>query len=189
MGNVLIVYSSNYGQAARIARAIYDVVLSHGHAVALEDVNDVDLLDLSKFDVIIAGGSIRYGRHSRALTAFCADNGSTLNSKRSHFFSVSAVARKPHKCTPIGNPYVAPFLVSTGWTPDCIAVFAGMIDYSLYRLVDRIMIKLIMKLTGKPVDAKKATEFTDWDAVHSFGNKICEDLIANDSTSPPPARE
>ncbi len=176
MGNALIVYASTHGHTARIAGELSQRLSRAGHGIDLVTVVDASGLDLTRFDAIVVGGSIRHGRHHARLTAFVRANRAQISAARGFFFSVSAIARKATKRTPQGNPYVAPFLARTGWTPDGIAVFAGKIDYPQYGFFDATVIRLIMKLTGGPTDPATATEFTDWAAVDAFASVIANAL-------------
>ena len=101
---------------------------------------------------IIIGASIRYGKHNKNLYKFISSNKETLEKKRSAFFSVNVVARKPEKNTPETNPYVQKFLKISNWKPDRLGVFAGKVDYPKYGFFDKHIIQLIMLITKGPTD-------------------------------------
>ena len=101
-------------------------------------------------------------------------NQSSLECKKTAFFSVNAVARKIEKATPESNPYVIKFIDKVGWTPDLVAVFAGKIDYPKYNLFDRWAIKLIMTISKGPTDTSSSFEFTDWTKVKEFAADILD---------------
>ena len=61
---------------------------------------------------------------------------------------------------------------STSWIPKNIDVFAGKIDYPRYKFLDKYAIKFIMWITNGPTDTSQTYEFTDWERVKSFANKI-----------------
>ena len=82
------------------------------------------------------------------------------------------VARKPAKNRPETNPYVRKLLRTIAWRPTQAAVFAGKIDYPRYGALDRMIIRVIMWLTGGPTDPKSVVEFTDWRQVEAFGSVI-----------------
>ena len=82
------------------------------------------------------------------------------------------VARKPEKNTPETNPYLQKFLKKIAWQPANLAVFAGKIDYPRYGTIDRTMIRFIMWMTKGPTDPTLTVEFTDWDKVDEFGQRI-----------------
>jgi menaquinone-dependent protoporphyrinogen oxidase len=50
------------------------------------------------------------------------------------------------------------------------------LDYKSYPFFDRIMIKLIMKMTKGPTKTDQPIEYTDWNRVKDFCLKISESL-------------
>ena len=53
-------------------------------------------------------------------------------------------------------------------------MFAGKIDYPSLGFFDKQMIRLIMWITKGPTDPTLTIEFTDWDKVEEFGNRVAE---------------
>ena len=92
--------------------------------------------------------------------------------KRSAFFSVNVVARKPEKNTPETNPYMKKFLKISNWKPDKLGVFAGKVNYPNYGFFDKYIIRLIMFITKGPTDTSKSFEFTDWSKVEDFAREL-----------------
>ena len=172
MPSTLIVFSTVDGQTLKISHRIRHLLEARAHAVTLVAVDDALQMDCSKFDKIVVGASIRYGKHRPSLYEFVAKNRDPLERVPSAFFSVSAVARKPGKDTPDRNPYFKTFTRLSRWSPPVAATFAGKIDYSKYPLVDRLIIQLIMALTQGPTDRRVAVEFTDWGAVDAFAERV-----------------
>ena len=171
MKSALIIYSTTDGQTLEICKRI----LSNLH---VEDTSKIVHIskakehDLTQFDKIIIGASIRYGKHKPELYKFIEENSSLLENKDSAFFSVNVVARKPEKNTPETNPYMQKFLSLSTWKPKRLAVFAGKIDYPKYGFIDKHMIRLIMWITKGPTDIKNTYEFTNWDDVNNFSNRL-----------------
>jgi menaquinone-dependent protoporphyrinogen oxidase len=176
MANILIVYSSTDGQTQKICHRLR-VVIEQEHQVAVLSIDDALQLDLTGFDKIVIGASIRYGHHSPQVFAFIEKNRHLLDSIPNAFFSVNLVARKPEKCTPESNPYLQNFLKRMAWKPKELAVFAGKIDYPSYSFFDRSIIRLIMWMTKGPTDPMTVFEFTDWQQVELFGQVIMKDLM------------
>jgi menaquinone-dependent protoporphyrinogen oxidase len=138
----------------------------------LVPIGEAASLDLETFDRIVIGASIRYGKHSRQVIDFIRRNVALLESKPNAFFSVNLVARKAAKSRPETNPYMRKLLRQIPWKPAHLAVFAGKLDYPSYGIVDRLMIRLIMWLTGGPTDLKAVVDFTDWQKVAEFARRI-----------------
>ena len=171
MVSSLIIYSSTDGHTKTICERIIDF-LKDGNLVKLVSLNEAKNLDLSKFNKIIIGASIRYGKHSNELYKFIELNKNILNEKENVFFSVNVVARKPEKNTTQTNPYIKKFLKISNWKPDRIEVFAGRVDYPNYNFIDKYIIKFIMFITKGPTDTSRSYEFTDWEKVNNFANEL-----------------
>ena len=167
----LIIYSSTDGHTKTICKHIISF-LKDGNIARLVSLNEAKNLDLSEFDKIIIGASIRYGKHSEDLYKFIELNKNILDEKESIFFSVNVVARKPEKNTPDSNPYIKKFLKISKWKPKKLGVFAGKVDYPNYNFLDKYIIKLIMFITSGPIDTSQSYEFTDWSKVEDFAKEI-----------------
>ena len=171
MESTLIIYSSTDGQTKNICSRIGEF-LSNDIPAKIISLSDATKNDIEKYDQVIIGASIRYGKHKKELFKFIDKNLDELTKKDNAFFSVNVVARKKEKNKPETNPYVSKFLNNTNWIPKKIGVFAGKVDYPKYKLLDKYAIKFIMRITKGPTDTSKTYEFTDWDMVIEFARNI-----------------
>ncbi len=171
MSGFLIIYSSTDGHTKTISEKIQNL-LSDGATAKAVSLNEAKKLNLSEFNKIIIGASIRYGKHSDDLYKFIKHNKNVLEQKESSFFSVNVVARKLEKNTATTNPYIKKFLKISKWTPRKIRVFAGKVDYPSYNFFDKYIIKFIMFVTNGPTDTSKSYEFTDWSKVDEFAKDL-----------------
>ena len=171
MSGSLIIYSSTDGQTKIICEKIksYSKNSESIKLISLEEASD---FNLQSYEDIIIGASIRYGKHNKNLYKFISSNKETLEKKRSAFFSVNVVARKPEKNTPETNPYMKKFLKISNWKPDKLSVFAGKVNYPKYGFFDKYIIRLIMFITKGPTDTSKSFEFTDWSKVEDFAREL-----------------
>tara|TARA_Y100000768_G_C23861173_1_gene625755 strand:- start:160 stop:687 length:528 start_codon:yes stop_codon:yes gene_type:complete len=167
----LIIYSSTDGHTKTICERIINS-LNEIDSAKLVSLKEAMKLDLSNFDKIIIGASIRYGKHSNELYKFIEKNKNILEQKQSVFFSVNVVARKPEKNTAETNPYIKKFLKISNWKPKNIRVFAGKVDYPNYNFFDKYIIKFIMFMTKGPTDTSKSYEFTEWSKVDDFAKEL-----------------
>merc|ERR1712066_292091 len=117
-----------------------------------------------EYEYIIVAGSIRYGNLAKEIYQFINKNVNFLQEQNSVFICVNLTARKESegKDRADGNRYVEKFLQRSAWQPKQIKVFAGALRYPLYSWFDKMMIKLIMKLTGGETDTTKEVEYTNW---------------------------
>ena len=171
MPNSLIIYSSTDGHTKNICERIINFS-NDTNKVRIVSLEEAITIDISEFDKIIIGASIRYGKHSRDLYKFIKSNKEILDAKESIFFSVNVVARKPEKNTPDTNPYVKKFLKISKWRPKKIGVFAGKVDYPRYGFFDKYVIKFIMFITKGPTNTSQSYEFTDWEKVDVFAKEL-----------------
>lgn len=167
----IIIYSSVDGQTKKICQFIKEVLTDNNHYTDLFSISNFKK-EFKSYDKIIIASSVRYGNHNEEIEKFIGENYEFLNSKKAAFISVNLVARKTEKNTAETNPYVIKFLNSIEWKPYKVAVFAGTLNYKLYTLKDRILIKLIMLMTKGPTSSKAVLEYTDWNKVEEFAEEF-----------------
>ncbi len=163
----LILYSTVDGHTKSICEYI-SKNLGKKRSVSISSVEEVKEIDMSEFDELILGASVRYGNHRENVHQFIKENISNLNKLETAFFSVNLTARKPNKNTPETNPYLKKFLKKTDWNPTKLGVFAGKLDYPSYDCINKLAILLIMVITNGPKDLSQVYELTDWERVDDF---------------------
>ena len=172
VANILILYSTTDGHTLEICQRLQQLNEQDNHQVALIALNENTSLDLTSYEKVVIGASIRYGKHQPAVYDFIKKNHSLLERKANAFFSVNVVARKPEKNQPDTNPYMKKFLRQISWQPKTLAVFGGKIDYQRYPFWDRQIIRFIMWITNGPTDPKTKIDYTDWKQVETFARTI-----------------
>jgi menaquinone-dependent protoporphyrinogen oxidase len=172
MASVCIIYATTDGHTRKICERLRELLAPAGHQVSLISIEAAGALDWSSCDKIVVGASIRYGRHNPLILDFVNAHVQLLDAKPNAFFSVNIVARKPHRNRPETNPYLQKFLKRSRWRPAELDVFAGRLDYPRYGLLDRLMIQFIMWLSRGPTDARAVVEFTDWQRVAAFAQRV-----------------
>jgi menaquinone-dependent protoporphyrinogen oxidase len=166
-----IIYSTVDGQTKKICDYIVDLLNQKKIKAKLYSIDEFNA-NINDFSILIIGASIRYGRHNEKITKFISNHRDSLDKIKTAFFSVNLVARKPDKNLPDTNPYLIKFIEQIKWKPDVLDVFAGKLDYKAYPFFDRIMIKLIMKMTKGPTKTDQPIEYTDWNRVAEFSSKV-----------------
>ncbi|MDV7106332.1 menaquinone-dependent protoporphyrinogen IX dehydrogenase [Vibrio sp. TH_r3] len=172
MKKILFLYATTDGQTVKICKHIQSELPEY-HC-ELQDLNNSAAVDFSSYEKIVVGASIRYGHLSKNLYHFIDANIEELNRNKVAFFCVNLTARKEEqgKDTPEGSVYMRTFLKKSPWTPKLQGVFAGALRYPKYKFFDRIMIQLIMKVTGGETDTTKEIEYTNWNKVSDFASRI-----------------
>lgn len=167
----VIFYLTRDGQTRKIAEKMASE-LDDCTLLNLRENADIFAEQLAAFDVIVIGASIRYGHFDPLLEQFIAKHSALLNQKKSAFFSVNLTARKANRNTPETNVYTRKLLARIAWQPTIVEVFAGALRYPRYRWFDRVMIRFIMKITGGETDTRREYEYTNWDQVSQFVNRL-----------------
>lgn len=168
-----LIYATVDGQTLKISNTILAIFKENNLEIDLFPIENFNK-EITDFDKIIIGSSIRYGIHNEQIIAFINTNKEQLNTVKTAFFSVNLVARKPEKSEPDTNPYVVKFFKKNNWKPTIKTVFAGVLDYKKYKPFDRIMIQFIMWITKGPTDKDTKIEYTNWAKVTSFAKQVCE---------------
>jgi menaquinone-dependent protoporphyrinogen oxidase len=167
---ILIFYGTSYGQTAKIARRMDDLLTASGEIVTLVDAsNQPPGLTPREFDGIIVGGSIIRGRHQKSVRRFVHVHQDVLNAMPSAFFSVSGAAASPDQdARAEARRFVDAFLGETGWDPALSESIAGAMAYTKYNPIVRWIVKRASKPLGGPTDTSRDHEFTDWAQVQRF---------------------
>ena len=166
-----IIYSTVDGQTKKICNYIVDILKQKQITAKLYSIDEFNA-NIDDFSILIIGASIRYGKHNEKIIKFISDHRDSLDKIKTAFFSVNLVARKDDKNLPDTNPYLIKFIEQIKWKPNVLDVFAGKLDYKAYPFFDRIMIKLIMKITKGPTKTDQPIEYTDWNRVAVFTSKV-----------------
>ena len=162
--HVLIAYYSHAGHTARIVRTIMETIVAEGHACDMIDMMEAvrEGVDWAKYDIVIVGSPIVYGVYNKIVWEFCSQYKNEIESRPNSFFNVTVVARTPEKATPMGNRYLQTFVKRSPWKPRDLKCFAGKVDYPNWNFFERMMIRLIMKITDGH------TDYTDYNDVRAY---------------------
>lgn len=180
----LIGYGSRYGQTAKIAQCLGDVLHERGHdATVVDSAHLPHDLTLDGVDGIIVGSSVLFGRYALAVRRFVRQHIETLNGRPSAFFSVSGSQASPIE--PIRSAARRPldqFLRATGWHPARTLSVAGAYMFSRYPFPLRWVMRRIVKHNGGTADRDQ--EYTDWQQVAQFADAVAA-VVAEYNRTPP----
>ena len=140
--------------------------------IIIAPIEEYNQYNLSDFNEIVLGASVRYGYHRKNVYEFIKTNKETLDKKKTAFFSLNLTARKPEKNTPETNPYIIKFLKKVEWEPTKKGVFAGRLDYPSLDCANKLAILFIMVITNGPKDITQVYELTDWEKVDELIGSI-----------------
>ncbi|PSU29609.1 menaquinone-dependent protoporphyrinogen IX dehydrogenase [Photobacterium lutimaris] len=171
MEKVLLLHSSSDGQTVKILQHI-EKALGEDCVCEFVDLNTATSVNFADYSRVLIGASIRYGHLNKKLYQFIEKNLLALKQAKAGFFCVNLTARKEGKNTPETSVYMKTFLKRSPWQPELQAVFAGALRYPRYGWFDRMMIQLIMRITGGETDTSKEVEYTDWQKVEAFADRF-----------------
>ena len=161
---LLILYSTVDGHTKYICEYM-SKKLNKDKEITISSLEESDKFNLSDFNEIVLGASVRYGYHRKNVYEFINTNKETLEEKKTAFFSLNLTARKPEKNTPETNPYIIKFLKKVQWEPTIKGVFAGRLDYPSLDCANKLAILFIMVITNGPKDISQVYELTDFKKV------------------------
>lgn len=171
---ILIVYGTTYGQTARIAHYIQDVLTSEGCEVVLEPADRWRAdWNVHGYDAIIVGASLIVGKHQASVAKFASENRTALNRIPTAFFSVSASAAgsDPRAIAEVDR-LINAFLAEAQWHPRTVEKIGGAIAYTRYSLPVRMAMKFISWRNGGSTDTSRDHELTDWAQVRQFALRV-----------------
>ena len=170
---LLILYSTVDGHTKHICEYILEK-LKKEKEISIASIEESSEYNLSDFNEVVIGASVRYGYHRKNVYEFINTNKDILNKKKTAFFSLNLTARKPEKNSPETNPYIIKFLKKVEWEPTKKGVFAGRLDYPSLDCANKLAILFIMIITNGPKDISQVYELTDWKKVDELISSIAE---------------
>lgn len=163
---ILIAYATTDGQTRKIARFAADHICGAGHSVELLNVEDVEGLELVRFDAAVLAGSLHLGNFQKMLARFVRARRTDLAMMPTLFLAVSlsAAGQDAEDWAGLRN-CVAEFEADTGWTPGRVEHVAGAFRFSGYDFFRAWAMRRIADQKGETVEAGKDKEYTDWPAL------------------------
>ncbi|MBX6330317.1 MAG: flavodoxin domain-containing protein [Gemmatimonadaceae bacterium] len=185
---MLIVYGTTWGQTAKIAAKIGELLTNRGCAVTLAKGDELPRdLRVEEYDGVIVGASMIARRYQRYIERFIVRYRGALNAMPTAFFAVSGSAgSRNEKEREAAEHILRAFLERTGWRPRLTASIAGAITFTKYGWFTRWMMKRISRLEGGGTDTSRDYEYTDWDQVAQFADS-CFAMVATPAEAAPNA--
>lgn len=169
---ILIVYGTTEGQTRKIARYMEEHLQTQGHQVMVSDAADDPPAPIG-YDAVILGGSLHMMKHQASLAHYAQKYSEALNRVPSAFFSVSlGVVTGEEGALKEARRIADEFVHQSAWSPEIIELIGGALKYTEYDYFKRYMMKMISKKAGGDTDTSHDHEYTDWNAVAAFCNRV-----------------
>lgn len=185
MSRILIAYATSEGQTAKITGALADQFATYGHTVQLATLDEQSIWpDPAIHDAVIVAASVHAGQHQQSALRFVQQHRAVLADRVTAFLSVSMSASAT-KASGIrqATEQAEAFLRKANWRPVQVETVAGALRFSqlswLWRWLSRILQHVFKKelhRLGWPEDLTRDEEFTDWEALHRFGERFAARL-------------
>lgn len=172
---LLIVYGTTEGQTRKICQFLKEEAEKLHHEVSLCDATEHPFTPSTNFDSIIVAASVHMHKYQSAIKHYVKDHKQMLNKIPSAFLSVSLTAASDDQASwKELEALTEEFLEHTGWKPRHVAQIAGALRYSQYDFFKKFIMRLIAKKEGGNTDTSHDYEYTDWDKLKAFLDKILE---------------
>lgn len=179
MATILVVYASSWGQTRKVADAIAKQLRGRGHDVEVADAFERRPPPPDGFDGVVIGSRVQMSRHAKPIIKYITRHRDQLTTRVTAFFSVNMAAFDVEAGDdPEG--YLAATVAATGWRPRHLVAFAGGLPYRRYGWFLRLIMKRINARHhgAETTDTTRDHEFTNWDAVREFADRIATDVEA-----------
>lgn len=184
MSRILIAYTTSEGQTARVAEFLGEMMTRAGHEVDRIDLDiDVEREEsmLESYALVVMAGSIHMGRVQSRLTRFAREHRDQLEGRCAFFLVCLTAMKQSDEAKAEIESYLTGFFRDTGLQPEPVAVFAGRLAYTQYGVLKRWMMKMIAGKTGGATDTSRDHEYTNWEAVTAFGERLAHSARASDA--------
>ncbi|MBB4305507.1 menaquinone-dependent protoporphyrinogen oxidase [Rhodobium orientis] len=168
MDRILIAYTTEEGQTAKICGRIADRLAGHGFNPVIHNIR-VDRSVPDGLTGAIVAGSVHLGAHCAPLRTFVKDNRDKLSDLPSALISVSLQSGSPDADERDEMRSVAEdFLAETGFKPLFLHTAASALHDARIGPLRRVLLHWVLRRRGVGLDPSGDTEFTDWTALDRF---------------------
>jgi menaquinone-dependent protoporphyrinogen oxidase len=164
---VLVTYASKHGSTHEVAERVAATIQNSGAEVDTLPVNQAE--DPSRYDAVVIGSSVYYGRWMQEAVEFVARNRSELALRMVWLFSVGPLGHGA-KTEPVD---ISRLVESThAWGHH---LFSGALNSKQLSIVERAIVKGVKAEYG---------DFRDWAEIEAWAARITQQLTAGQATVP-----
>ena len=182
MKQALILYATREGQTAKVASTLNKHLATLGVQSTAHNLEKTfDGRHLERFDLLIFGGSMHAGGIESELVQFVNQNSTTISQRPRAFFLVLLSAAtaddklRERSLTDAEQKLTGQFEVNF----EDIEFIAGALTYSKYAMPLRWLMQRIARQHGADTDLKRDYEYTDWQQVKAYAQRLYNQYIAD----------
>jgi menaquinone-dependent protoporphyrinogen oxidase len=152
---MLVAYGSKHGSTEKVAEAITEDLKHAGRDVELRRAADVE--DLTRYDGVVLGGSLYFGRWHRDAVRFLSKHRRELSELPVTVFALGPQSAEPQDLAKSRAQLDKALQKVPEVEPRSIAVFGGVIDPAKLRF---------------PLNRMPASDARDWNAIEAWTDEI-----------------
>ena len=187
MSSIGIFYATREGHTRRIAEHLAAALLTRGLAVDVLNVKDLpEDVPITQYSAVVLAASVHAGSHEPETIAFVKAHRTELDNMAHAFVSVtlSEAGAERRTSTPEERARFAAdvqkvvdmFVAETGWQPKRVMPVAGALLYTRYNFLVRFIMKRIAKEAHADTDTSRDYDYTDWEDLDRFAEKLAQEL-------------
>jgi menaquinone-dependent protoporphyrinogen oxidase len=152
---MLVAYGSKHGSTEKVAEAITENLKHAGRDAELRDAADVE--DLTRYDGVVLGGSLYFGRWHGDAVRFLSKHRRELSQLPVTVFALGPQSAEPQDLAKSRAQLDKALQKVPEVEPRSIAVFGGVIDPAKLRF---------------PLNRMPASDARDWNAIEAWTDEI-----------------
>ncbi|RLF96349.1 nitric oxide synthase [Thermococci archaeon] len=170
----LIAYGTRYGSTTDIANKMGEILTEEGIDVKIVNLAEEKIDDVSNYDLIIIGSSIKIGSWTKKSLEFLERFESDLSKKKTAFFVSCLDANDPKKCKEARENYLEKVAKKyPSIRPYKLGLFGGVIDMKKYGFGTKLMVKALSKnLEKQGIDINKSNDFRNWEEIQNWTREL-----------------
>jgi menaquinone-dependent protoporphyrinogen oxidase len=180
MAKFLVLFGTVEGHTRRIAEYVAERLAAAGNQPVVVDAANVIplLLEEGEYDAAVICAPVHLGEHPLPVVDFVRENLRWLESMPTALISVSLVAALPDPQYQLeARSYTDRLRRETGWHPSEVLLAGGALRYSHYDYFKGFLVRLIAERKGAATDRSRDWEYTDWEALNRFVDRLIQRVI------------
>ena len=170
MSRVLILYGTTDGHTHLVAHVLGKTFEEEGCHVDVIDAASDPTLQLDNYDGVVVAASIHIGDFQRPVRRWVHAHAAWLCRMPTAFLCVclGILEQRPEAQREVEH-IIQKFLNQTGWQPTTTMAVAGAVPFTRYSFLKKLIMRRIVAKAGGGTDTSRDYEYTDWDALRTFG--------------------
>jgi len=171
----LVAFGTKYGSTAAVADVIASELRGAGHAVDVADLRQKGAIDVSQYDLVVAGSAVFYGKWTKQGQEFLKKNSATLRGRKVALFVSCSDVLYPEKLEAGRKMYLDDVAAAHGLEPVAAGMFGGEVDFTKYGTFTKLILGKVgakEAMGKKGMGADEPYDFRDWEQIKSWARGL-----------------